>query len=63
MKPVVKYVKSPYDKLILGQSAFVYALNHPRLGRRFVHTSTVEKITENGFITRNTTYIGVDKSD
>lgn len=56
-KPVVNYRKSEYDFISVGRSAWVYALNHPRLGELEVRTSTVQSISEDGtFETLNTIY-------
>lgn len=54
-KPIVKYTSFQYIPVI-GQSAFVFALDHPRLGRQWIVTSTVQKVTAGGFETLNTVY-------
>lgn len=46
-KPIVRYnANTRYDDLYieLGKRGYVYALDHPRLGRQDVHTSQVLEI-------------------
>ena len=54
-KPVVQYKSMGYN-IEVGESADVLALDHPRLGRQWVTTSTVQAITDDGFETLNTIY-------
>jgi hypothetical protein len=57
-KPEVKYRRFNDCTIVEGQQADVYALDHPRLGRRWVVTSTVLEVHPNGdFETLNTKYI------
>ena len=56
-KPVVYYDKDWQGTNVeLNASASVYAFNHPRLGYRWVVTSTVQQITAESFETYNTMY-------
>lgn len=54
-KPIVKYKSMGYN-IEVGKSADVLALDHPHLGHRWVTTSTVQAITDDGFETLNTIY-------
>lgn len=54
-KPIVQYKSMGYE-IVVGKSADVLALDHPRLGRQWVITSAVQAITDDGFETLNTIY-------
>lgn len=59
-KPVVQFKGAvQFEKYGVDTVAHCYALNHPRLGERYVTTSAVENISEDGskFETQNTIYI------
>ncbi len=57
IKPVVHYIIKADTYIEEGKRAWVYALDHPRLGQMQVDTSPVIKINENGeFETLNTVY-------
>ena len=61
-KPVVHYRPDPYDFIKEGKGAEVYALDHPRLGERYVYTSKVIVVGQNGqFETLNTIYVPEQK--
>lgn len=57
-KQKVSYRLTPSDFIVIGSCAYVYALNHPRLGEMHVRTSTVQAFdNETGiFETLNTIY-------
>lgn len=59
-KPVVYYDKNWHRTSIsLNNQADVFAFNHPRLGSRWVITSTVISVSEHEFETLNTLYKAV----
>lgn len=61
MKKIVHYLPSPYNTIHLHQSAFIKPLDHPDETRvtntKFVQTSTVVALLDNGFETQNTIYM------
>ena len=63
-KPRVMYIKDSlefwdYDTFVRAR---LYTINHPRLGSRYVLTSTVQRIEEDGLIeTLNTIYEPIDQ--
>lgn len=60
IRPIVYYTDAAREPVV-GQRAYVFAVNHPVLGKAWVHTSTVLNANvingkTSGFITRNTLY-------
>lgn len=63
-KPTVYFTNTHGFPIDIGDSAYVFALNHPRLGSQHVITSTVLNVEEadvpggvGKFETRNTLYV------
>jgi hypothetical protein len=63
-KPVVHFIKgTPYRETLddICWFSYVYALDHPRLGRGVIRTSQVIKEFDDGsFETMNTIYVPVE---
>lgn len=61
MKPIVNFIQHKNNIIVVGVSALVEAINHPRLGAELVRTSAVLSINDNGsFETRNSIYVPVE---
>ena len=58
-KPIVNYVPTSNDVIVLHQHAWIYPTNHPSYlvsNQTIARTSRVIKIDEQGFETENTIY-------